>query len=41
MFGWVRRKENKWWDPGIFFLGPPKSFLLKIERKLKEENETA
>ena len=46
MFGWVRRKENKWWDPGIFFLGPPKSFLPKsflpkIERKLKEENETA
>ena len=35
MFGWMGRKENKWWGPCVFFLDPPKSFLLKIEKKLK------
>ena len=33
-FGWVERKENKWWNPDVFSSDPPKSFLLKIERKL-------
>ena len=37
MFGWVRRKENKWWNPGVFFLGPLKTFLPKMERKLKRK----
>ena len=40
VFGWVGRKENKWWGLGIFFPNLPKSFLSKIERKLKGENET-
>jgi len=30
----MRRKENKWWGPVIFFLGPPKYFLLKMGRKM-------
>ena len=34
-FGWVERKENKWWDPGVFSSGLPKNFLPKMERKLK------
>ena len=25
VFGWVGRKENKWWGPGVFFLSQPKS----------------
>ena len=33
-FGWVWRKENKWWNPDVFSSDPSKSFLLKIERKL-------
>ena len=37
VFGWVERKENKLWDLGVFFLGPPqKSFLQngkKTERR--------
>ena len=37
MFGWVEREENKWWNPGVFSLGPPKSFLPKMERKLKRK----
>ena len=37
VFGWVGSKENKWWGLGIFSLGPPKSFLSKIERKLKRK----
>ena len=32
------RKENKWWDSSVFSQGPPKSFLSKIERKLREES---
>ena len=35
VFGWVGRKKNKWWDLGVFFPSPLKSFLSKIERKLK------
>ena len=27
VFGWVRRKENKWWGPNVFSPGPPKSSL--------------
>ena len=41
VFGWVERKKNKWWGLGVFFLGPPKSFLPKMEKKLKRENMTA
>ena len=41
VFGWIERKENKWWGPGVFSLGPPKNFLPKIERKLKGENKVA
>ena len=37
VFGWVEMKENKWWDLGVFFLDPLKSFLPKSERKLKGE----
>ena len=37
VFGWVGRKENKWWNLGVFSPGPPKSFLPKIERKLKRK----
>ena len=29
VFGWVGRKENKWWDAGVFSLGTPKSFFPK------------
>ena len=39
MFGWVKMKENKLWGLGVFTLDPLKSFLLKMERKLKEEME--
>ena len=35
VFGWVGRKENKGWSLGVFSSGPPRSFLSKIERKLK------
>ena len=38
VFGWVGRKENKWWSLGVFSPNPSKSFLPKIERKLKREN---
>ena len=41
VFGWVRRKKNKLWDPSIFSLDLPKSFLPKMRRKLKEENRVA
>ena len=41
IFGWMGRNENKWWGPGVFFPGLPKSFLPKIEKKLKRENEAA
>ena len=34
MFGWVGKKENKFWGPDIFSPDPPKSFLSKMERKL-------
>ena len=37
VFGWMGRKENKWWDRGLFSPDPPKSFLFKMERKLKGE----
>ena len=37
MFGWVEREENKLWNPSVFSLGPPKSFLPKMERKLKRK----
>ena len=37
VFGWMGRKENKWWDRGVFSPDPPKSFLSKMERKLKGE----
>jgi len=38
VFDWMEKKENKWWGLGVFFSNPSKSFLLKIERKLKGEN---
>ena len=41
VFGWVGRKENKWWGLVVFSPDPPKSFLPKIERKLKGENKAA
>ena len=25
VFGWVERKENKWWGACVFSLDPPKS----------------
>ena len=37
VFGWMGRKENKWWNPCIFSPSSQKSFLSKIERKLKRE----
>ena len=37
VFDWVGRKDNKWWGQGVFSPGPPKSFLSKMERKLKVE----
>ena len=39
VFSWVRRKENKLWGLDVFLFGPPKSFLPKLEIKLKEENK--
>ena len=39
VFGWVQRKENKWWGSSVFFPDPPKSFLPKLEKKLKGQNE--
>ena len=39
VFGWVGRKKNKRWGFDIFFSSPLKSFLSKMERKLKGENE--
>ena len=33
VFGWVGRKENKFWNPGIFSPDPPKSFISKMKRK--------
>ena len=38
VFGWVGRKENKWWGLGIFSPDPPKSFLHKMEKKLDGGN---
>ena len=35
VFGWMERKENKWWDLGVFSPNPPKSFLYKMKRKLE------
>ena len=40
VFGWVGRKKNKWWSSGVFSPDQPKSFLLKLKRTLKGENET-
>ena len=40
VFGWVERKENKWWSSGVFSPDQPKSFLPKLERKLKGKNVT-
>ena len=40
VFGWVERKENEWWGSGVFSPDQPKSFLLKLKRILKGENET-
>ena len=40
-FGWMERKENKLWGLGIFYSGLPKSFLLKMRRKLKGEKKIA
>ena len=40
VFGWVERKENKWWGSGVFSPDQPKSFLPKLERKLKGKNVT-
>ena len=37
VFGWVEMKENKGWNLCVFFPGPLKSFLPKMERKLKRE----
>ena len=37
VFGWMGRKENKWWDSSVFSPSLPKIFLSKIERKLKRE----
>ena len=37
VFGWVGRKENKLWGSGVFSLGPQKSFLPKMKRKLSED----
>jgi len=34
----VGRKENKRWSLGVFSLGPLKSFLPKMERKLRERS---
>ena len=34
VFDWIGRKENKWWDPCIFSLDLPKTFLSKMKRKL-------
>ena len=39
MFGWMGRKENKLLAPSVFSPGLPKSFLPKMERKLKGEIE--
>ena len=39
MFGWMGRKENKLMAPSVFSPGLPKSFLPKMERKLKGEIE--
>ena len=39
VFGQAGRKENNWWGLGIFSLNTQKSFLSKMERKLKRENE--
>ena len=34
VFGWVGRKENKWWGLDVFFPGLSKCFIPKMERKL-------
>ena len=33
VFGWVERKENKWWSLGVFFLGPPQKYFLQNGEK--------
>ena len=39
---WLSVKEgNKWWGLDIFSLDQPKSFLFKMEKKLKRENKAA
>ena len=38
VFGWVGRKENKLWGLSVFSPGLPKSFLSKMERKLRGRN---
>ena len=35
VFGWVGRKENKWWNPDVVSPCPPKSSLSKMEKKLR------
>ena len=35
VFGWMGRKKNKQWNSSVFSPVSPKSFLSKIERKLK------
>ena len=40
VFGWMRRKENKRWDPGVFSPSPPKSSLQNGE-KTEEKNQTS
>ena len=38
VFGWEGRKENKWWGPDVFSPNLSKSFLSKMERKLREKS---
>ena len=35
VFGWVGRKENKWWNPDVVSPCPPKSSLSKMKKKLR------
>ena len=34
VFSWEGDRGKWWWGLGVFSLGPPKSFLFKMERKL-------
>ena len=37
---WLSEEEgNKWWGSSVFFPDPPKSFLPKLEKNLKGEND--